>query len=166
MLILGSFAGQAQEFFLKQSGYEDVVREHPGRSAQDLYSLSKEYIHRSYKNPDYVSKGDIPGKYISFVGFAPNQACYTSLGMTTCLDISYRIVLDFKDGKYKMSVQELYVQNEIRHGDYNYPDFWKRNGEVAKHWLPVLDATDLFFNTMLSDIDNYIKAAGNVNDDW
>lgn len=164
--MLGSLDGQAQEFFLKQSGYEDVVREHPGRSAGELYKLSKEYVQRSYKNPDFVSKGDIEDKFYSFVGFAANQACYTQIGIKTCMDITYRVNLDFKDGKYKMSITELYVQNKERHGDMNYPDYWKRNGEVPKHLLTVLDDTDNFFNTMLSNLDNFIRTSGSVDDDW
>lgn len=138
LLSILSFA-QETEFKFTKDGFTDfVVTTVEGKTQQELYKKTLEWIQVTYKNPKEVLLAQIENDYIRFEGFKPNTLCLNSLGMLICENIKYQIEVSFKDGKYKFDVIKLETytkSSQYVSGGWNifpinstdYSAFYKKN---------------------------------------
>lgn len=116
-LLILAFSANAQEkrvSFTKQ-GFEPLVASVEGLSANELHANTKEWVTLNFVSPKNAISGDIEGKVLKINGFSEQQACYKSIGIKTCFDLQYIIEFQFRDGRFRILIDQLEIINETRH---------------------------------------------------
>ena len=129
--------GQDSLFILNQDGLTDyIVTNCDGKTQNDLYKKTLDWILVTYNTPSSVIKAQIENNYIRIEGSAGHLVRFGGLGATSCLT-KYQIEISFKDGKYKFDLlnMEIYVppsQYAVRSGwcDFNLSERFKTKSYV------------------------------------
>lgn len=174
LLVLLTFStlsfGQETEFKFTKNGFTDfVVTSVEGKTQQELYKRTLDWIQVTYKNPKEVLLAQIENDYIRFEGIQRNSLCTKSLGMNICSNIRYQIEVSFKDGKYKFDVIKLETYTEpskytsggwyefpINSNDYNA--YYKTNGEIKPMFKSYPESLEKTFNDLNKNLELFIKS--------
>lgn len=171
LLMLVSFYSNAQptEFKFTKEGFTDyVVGIVEGKTAQELYKKTIDWINVTYKNPKEVIKAQIENDYIRIEGSKSNMLCIKSLGMLNCSDVRYQIEISLKDGKYKFDLIKLeqYIApsqytvtsgwSEI--GLANTSGYYKENGELRNIFKLYPQAIESEFNSLNISLNDFLKS--------
>ena len=84
LLMLVSFYSNAQEteFKCTKEGFTDyIVGIVEGKTSQELYKKTLDWVSYTYKNPKEVIKAQIENDYIRIEGAKSNLLCIKSLGL-------------------------------------------------------------------------------------
>lgn len=179
-----SFSSNAQETEFKfkndkKEGFTDyVVGNIEGKTAQELYKKTLDWVAVTFKNPKEVIKAQIENDYIRIEGAKLNMLCIKSLGMSYCSNARYQIEISFKDGKYKFDVTKLeqytppsqYVVNsgwsevELTNTSYCY----KENGDLKSLFKLYPSAIESEFNALNASLKDFLKsdAIPSKKSDW
>ena len=170
LLMAVSFYSNAQEteFKFTKEGFTDyVVGNVEGKTAQELYKKTLDWISVTYKNPKEVIKAQIENDYIRIEGAKSNLLCFKSLGMLMCSDVRYQIEISFKDGKYKFDLTKLeqytkpsqYVSggwSEV--GLTNTSYCYKDNGDLKSLFKLYPTAIETEFNSLNTSLKDFLKS--------
>ena len=156
----------------KDNSKNYVVFDYDSISKEKLYTNVLKYITYNYKSAkDVVSKVD--NEVITINAFQPAQI----KAKLTKYDISYTIVVNFKDNKIKIDAPDFKCTNNTRDKLYMLTmsgsnggfgsvvtiGLYKKNGEPSQK--NTIDELELFFNDLCEKIR--IAASGeNSNEDW
>jgi hypothetical protein len=168
-----SFSLNAQETEFKftndkEKGFTDyAVGNVEGKTAQELYKKTLDWVAITYNNPKEVIKAQIENDYIRVEGAKSNLLCIKSLGLLTCSDVRYQIEISFKDGKYKFDLTKLEQYNtpsqysrggwyEISLNDTSY--CYKENGELRSIFKLYPSAIETEFNTLNTSLNDFFKS--------
>ena len=162
-----NFAQDNKEFQLDKNGISDfVVTEVPGKTKEELYRQTLNWINKTYKNPDKVILGKVENDYIRIEGYQSDMFCMAS----NCQEGKYQIEISFKDGKYKFQIFEL-KQNV---GSYNWvavdfnsnKDFYFDNNGLKKKFQRYSEIPQ-YFNDLNKSLLNYIEGKSEqLKNDW
>jgi hypothetical protein len=101
--------GQDSLFTLNQDGLTDyIVTNCDGKSQNDLYKKTLDWILVTYNTPSSVIKAQIENNYIRIEGSAGNLVRFGGLGASSYLT-RYQIEISFKDGKYKFDLLNIEI---------------------------------------------------------
>lgn len=180
LLMLVSFYSNAQEteFKFTKEGFTDfVITSVEGKTAQELYKKTLDWVSVTYKNPKEVIKAQIENDYIRIEGAKSGMLCMKSLGMLFCNDVRYQIEISLKDGKYKFDLTKLeqytapsqYVSggwSEVGIANTSY--FYKENGDLKSLFKLYPTSIETEFNLLNTSLKEFLKsdAIPSKKSDW
>lgn len=146
-----------------------------GKTKEELYKKSIEWINKTFNKPSEVIKAQVENDYIRFQGVSKNEYCYHNL-VTMCSDIKYEIEVSVKDGKYKFDVLDLQKGDKDKYGIINWGDakfkkswmYFKGNGEVRKMYAETMPKIANYFNILNQSLYDYIYSQNEAakKNDW
>ncbi len=168
--ILACFCVNAQhtEFKFTKDGMTDfVVGKVEGKTAQELFKKTLDWVAITYKNPKEVIKAQIDNDYIRIEGSKSNMICSKSLGITNCSDARYQVEISFKDGRYKFDVISLEQYTPV--SKYTSPGwssvplvntsvYYKENGEIRSLFKLVPSAVETTFNSLNMSLLDFLMS--------
>ena len=181
MMFLTSMSfGQDSLFTLNQDGLTDyVVTNCDGKTQNDLYRKTLDWISVTYNTPSSVIKAQIENNYIRIEGSAGYLVKRGGFAASNYLT-RYQIEISFKDGKYKFDLLniEIYVpSSQYVVGGWGYFDpikdfnhrksYLNDEGEVRplyKHYHEIPS----YFNLLNTSLKNYIQSENipSKSKDW
>jgi hypothetical protein len=171
LLMFVSFYSNAQEteFKFTKEGFTDyIVGTVEGKTAQELYKKTLDWVSITYKNPKEVIKAQIENDYIRIEGSKSNMLCMKVLGMQTCNDVRYQIEISLKDGKYKFDLIKL--EQYLRPSQYTVTSGWsevglantsfyyKDNGDLKNIFKLYPPAIETEFNSLNTSLEDFLKS--------
>jgi hypothetical protein len=181
LFIVMSFYSNAQEteFKFTKEGFTDfVVGVVEGKTAQELYKKTIDWINVTYKNPKEVIKAQIGNDYIRLEGSKSNMLCMKSLGLLTCRDVRYQIEISLKDGRYKFDLIKLeeytppsqytVTSGWSEVGLTNTSYYYKDNGNIKGLFKLYPTAIETEFNSLNTSLKDFLKSdtIPSKNSDW
>ncbi|WP_313030069.1 hypothetical protein [Soonwooa sp.] len=174
MIVSGFVFGQ---FTINQEeGLTDfVITNVPEKKQSEIYSKSKEWIERTFKNPDFVTKGDIVNDYIRFETVDKNYFCQNDKNqlLFNCYTVKSVVELSFKDGRYKFDVlsTSMLVPRfgggvEYMEIDFKDKTYYKKDKSVRSSVEKLFRLVPKYYNSMNGDLSNYIAKGIEKNDNW
>lgn len=98
-------------------------------SSSDLHAAVKEWIAKSYNDPDHVIKLNTPDKIlVNGIFDLPMDFSGQIINMT----VSYDLTAAFKDGRYKINIDQVALDNGALMQNQNLPDFETYKSQVKK----------------------------------
>lgn len=177
VLVCGVSFGQETEFAFSKDGFTDfVVAECPGKTQNELYKKSIDWLAVTYKNPKEVLKAQIENDYIRFEGSAPGLVTITNL-MTFNYPTTYQIEVSFKEGKYKFDVTEVkYYISPSKYGPGGWYDFsiketaeyYNKKGLIKGSYKRMPEALTTYFNNLNKEMKDFFMsdAIPSKKSDW
>lgn len=171
LLMLVGFYSNAQEteFKFTKEGFTDyVVGNVEGKTAQELYKKTLDWVSYTYKNPKEVIKAQIENDYIRIEGAKSNMLCIKTLGLLNCSNIRYLIEISFKDGKYKFDLTKL--EQYTPPSQYTVTSGWsevglaqtsvyyKDSGELKSFFKLYPTAIETEFNSLNISLKDFLKS--------
>lgn len=156
-----------------------------GKTAQEIYKKTLDWIKITYKDPSKAILSNIENEYIRFNGLG-EYICYDSLKPKNisldCYNVKYEIEISIKDGKYKfeiISIQKYQTPGQYRIGGWeNVPVFskdlseeslakllFKKDGTIKKEYETIEKSGD-YFNALNLSLLEYITSINKSKNDW
>lgn len=153
-----------------------IVYQMEGLSAQEIFIRAKNWVITNYKNPDEVLKALIENELIRFSGVSSESLIVGGSGLSlgyTCR-LHYTISLNFKNGKYKMEITEIYMRipltinpNDVTTSLFDITGFYNKKGKIINMWKLIPFQAEDALNEISDSLFNYIKEGGEKsNNDW
>lgn len=171
LLMAVSFYSNAQEteFKFTKEGFTDyVVGNVEGKTTQELYKKTIDWINVTYKNPKEVIKAQIENDYIRIEGAKSNMLCIKTLGLLNCSDVRYQIEISLKDGKYKFDLIKLeqytapskytFISGWSEVGLANTSAYFKENGDLRSFFKLYPASIETEFNTLNISLLDFLKS--------
>lgn len=161
LILLIGFSGLAQEdkFTFSKKGFTDfVVVNCEGKTKEELYKKTLDWINTIYNTPKEVIKGQIENEYIRIEG------AEKSLGVNY-QPAKYMIEISFKDGKYKFDVLNIsqfipgyqYIPSTWKEFYINNTSgYYKKNGEIRNGYKYYSIAIPDYFNKLNKNLNDFI----------
>lgn len=171
LLMVLSFYSNAQEteFKFTKEGFTDyVVGNVEGKTAQELYKKTIDWINVTYKNPKEVIKAQIENDYLRIEGSKSNMLCIKTLGLLNCYNVRYQIEISLKDGKYKFDLIKL--EQYTPPSQYTVTSGWsevgltntsycyKDNGDLKSLFKLYPTAIETEFNSLNTSLKDFLKS--------
>lgn len=171
LLTAVSFYSNAQETqfkFVKEGFTDYVVGNAEGKTTQELYKKTIDWINVTYKNPKEVIKAQIENDYIRIEGSKSSMLCMKTLGLLSCNDVRYQIEISFKDGKYKFDLIKL--EQYLAPSKYTVTSGWsevglvntsycyKDNGDLRSLFKLYPTAIETEFNSLNTSLNDFLKS--------
>ena len=168
---------QAQTYVVTPYGLRDadnldksyVVIDVEGKSAQELYDRAREYIIRTFKNPDLVEKGAIDNEYLRYNTYADGVTTIPIPLNNLVYGASYSVELAFKDGKVKHEVILLELDsdgNTLGFQPQRLAMGWWLYSKKGKLKLPKNKAEiEAYFESIVADLAAYLRGTSETDDD-
>tara|TARA_R110001583_G_scaffold70034_4_gene198557 strand:+ start:31 stop:555 length:525 start_codon:yes stop_codon:yes gene_type:complete len=160
--INGNVFGQAEKFGIKNGDIEPLVQSVNGMKSDSIYSKSNEWINYNFKKADAVIGSSIDNKMIRFTGINPNFA--KSFGYI--YDLEFTIRIEFKENRYRLTVENLRSGNNGIFANFNFSDYYKSNGEPRKAYKDFVIGIENTLNNLNQSIYNYMTGKTEKKDDW
>ena len=104
---------------------ENNIVDFPGKNSAEIYKSLKSWVSKTYTNPDFVTKSDIPNEYLRLNGLW-NIMSKGPLGKSA-LGVTYTLTFDIKDEKLRYNITNIGGS-----GNFTYANCFKGNGERRK----------------------------------
>jgi len=162
-----SIGQEIPQLKLTPNGVEPIVVEVDNLSASIIYEKTQNWVQETYKNPDKVLKATIANEKLIIDGLAQNSWCTKTLGMNSCVDMTYRLEISFKENKYRLEyLIEDFFETDGRKLTFNYKAFFKKNGELRKMNIEKVKDINKTMNSLSLNLYNYITGKTSENDEW
>ena len=163
-----------QKFVYDQKGLtpQYVVVDITGKTKDELFKNTINWIKENYVDPEKVIKTTIENEKIRFRAFKDNLICVNSLGTIVCNGAYYTIEIAFKDSKYKFTpiVLEQISYATSYDGNISFTDgsrCYNKKGKLKKYWESVPSTTEGLFNGLNSELSEYLLQTNTkTDDDW
>ncbi len=153
-----SFA-QGTEFKFTINGFTDyVVTPIQGKSAEELYKKTLEWILITYKNPKKVIVKQADNDFITIESFSNKLLLFNTNGKNY-YDAKYQIEISFKDGKYKFDVISVNLLNSKNKSDMDLKDlseYYKKDGSLKTSYKYFPDNFAQFYNDLNNNLKDYL----------
>lgn len=157
-----SFSQVAKKYGITKDELTDfVVIEIPGKTKDEIYKKTVDWISKNFKNSKEVIQSQIAPDFIRFEGYSENFN-----GSSNAL---YVIEISFKDGKYKFDPTSFTIINGINKYDFfsNYKSFFKSDGSVKDRLLVTVNGVIDLFNGLNESLEKYVMDNQSPKkDDW
>ena len=178
-LLMFSLNSMCQTFQLTPKGFVDstniernfIIKEYNGKTQEQLFKSALLSVSKIFISPkDVISK--VENSQISLYGIITNVTSRHPLGMNLPFDMTFNLVLEFKDGKMKINSpriisikqQGLYDIEILlnKNGSGNYIYLFKKNGNLAekKHKESIEKATNSLIKRIIDGMND------EHNDSW
>ena len=161
-LINGNLFGQAEKFKIQNGEIEPLVQSVGEMNNDSIYAKSNEWINYNFKKADAVIGSSIDNKMIRFTGINPSFA--KTMGYT--YDLEFQIRIEFKENRYRLTVENLRSGHNGVFADFNLGDYYKSNGEPRKAYKDFVIGIENTINNINLSIYNYLTGKTEKNDDW
>jgi len=166
LLMLCPVISQAQELLkLTEEGVAPIVVQAEGKTAQDLYKKTIDWVNTYFVNPDKVLKGKVEGDYIRIEGFCDNCWSTKSLGIVNRMDYSYTLVIEFQEGKYRYAVTVDQLSSDGQKMMYTYKSFFNKKGIRSAYEVAHKEIEESLNKDFLSHQD-YVLGKAASKKDW
>jgi len=178
LLVLSVFSlgySQETEFEFTKDGLTDfVVSPVNGKTQNELYKNTLDWITMTFKEPGEVIKANIENEYIRIEGFSKELICYSYMGKR-CGDTKYEIEISFKDGKYKFDVLSISEYNNqsksIMWSNFdivNTSSYFDKKGEAKSTYKFIVAIVPEHFNNLNLNLKNFLVSDGasSKKNDW
>lgn len=147
------------EIKITKDGIGPVIVIADSLTASAIYERVKDYVIKTYKNPDVVIKVDEPNKIIRFEGYSSLEGGFYSEGT-----YRYTCQLEFKEGRYRISFFD--VHKDRSDGMWVPQNFYDDQGELrsSKHIREIHNNMTRAINIAHEHIK--ISVSTNVLDKW
>jgi hypothetical protein len=175
-----SLSSFAQVFVLNPDGLADsknvendfLVIPIEGKSAAELYSATKSYIHQKIKNPKFAIKADVEDEYIRYDMLVPQITVIKKMGVKLIAQAHFSVEIRFKDNRIRYNIIDLRFpfedsDKEIVLVGHNWGSwhFFDKNGKVKLKDQKV--QVETFFNNEVNDLIYFISDNGNPTiEEW
>lgn len=159
-IISSSMLGQANKIVIKDGKIEPVIQSIEGINAIESYQKFSEWINLHYKNADAVKGSSVENKFTRFTGIKLGFA--KSFGYV--YDLEYTIMVEFKDNRYRLTVEQLRSGNNGVFASFNLGDYYK-NGEPRKSYISFVNGIEQSLNDINKSIYEYLTGQ-EKKDDW
>tara|TARA_B110000046_G_C12941625_1_gene376052 strand:+ start:170 stop:694 length:525 start_codon:yes stop_codon:yes gene_type:complete len=159
-----SMNAQENELKLSPLGFEALVNNINGKTSNELYETSLDWIGEYYENPDEVLKSSINGEKIRLNGVA----FVINKGMQT-YTMRYTIELLFKEGRYKfdLNIKNFLLTPSGMEVSLKKLGVYNKDGSVHKRGQKWISAIEVAGNLILKSYHNYLTGATSKSeDDW
>lgn len=150
---------QESEITITPKGIDSAVIIVDGKTSKEMYDSAKDLILKTFSDPKYAIKVDEPGKLLRYSGFRKFKGGISSEGI-----YDYTCELEFKDGRYKISFYDVFLDKGIKR---TYVDLFNKEGELRKmEYYRNLHAN---FTTMVNEVNQMFKdkiIKGDKADNW
>jgi hypothetical protein len=161
-ILNGNLFGQAEKFKMQNGEIEPLVQSISGMKSDSIYIKSNEWINYNFKKADAVIGSSIDNKMIRFTGI--NSSFARSFGYT--YDLEFQIRIEFKENRYRLTVENLRSGNNGTFANFNLGDYYKSNGKPRKAYQDFVIGIENTLNNLNDSIYNYLTGKTAKNDDW
>lgn len=130
IIIFFSTKSFSQSFSLSPTGYEPQILKMDSMSAKQLYDKTIKWVNASYRKPSEVLVEDAPGERIRLNAFMKDAYFIKQLGQKLYYDIYYTFLIEFKEGKMRVSFTPEQIMADGRKALFTYKTFFKEDGSV------------------------------------
>jgi len=162
ILINSNLFGQAEKFDIQNGEIKPLVQSVKGMKSDSIYIKSNEWINYNFKKEDAVIGSSIDNKMIRFTGINPSFA--KSFGYT--YDLEFTIRIEFKENRYRLTVENLRSGNNGIFANFNLGDYYKSNGQPRKAYKNFVVGIESTLDNLNLSIYNYLTGKTEKNDDW
>lgn len=136
------------------------------KSSEDIYEKAVDWINFNYKNPDFVLKGKSEDNFLRFSGIKKDLSTYKSMGVAMDYDLHYTIRIDFKENKYRLTIENAYLNDDnYILNNKKIMDFAK--GKKMKSAMTEYSKNSIdYINSINKSLYDYISGKTEENDDW
>lgn len=156
-----------EKFAYNENGLtpEYLVGETDGKTQQEIYTKTLNWVKETYKNPDEVIKTTIENEKIRFEGVEMDLMCHSALGSTTCYNTTYTIEIEFREGKYKFT--PLSITYRIPATQYTQPMtetvvfstgeyYYNKKGALKSRTKTIPESVEILLNGLNDSLNKYI----------
>jgi len=176
ILSVTSFAfSQDTDFKFTKDGLTDfVITPVTGKTQNELYKNTLDWVSLNFKEPGEVIKANIENEYIRIEGFSKELICYSYMGKR-CSDTKYEIEISFKDGKYKFDVLSISEYNNMSKSIMwtnfeinNTASYFDKKGEVKSSYKFIVTTVPEHFNNLNLNLKDFLISGGiaSKKNDW
>ena len=156
------------KFGYQEKGLNDyVVTNVEGKTANEIYNSTLNWVKETYKNPDEVLKATIEGKKIRLSGVASNLLIVKK---KYPFPLKYTAEIAVKDGRYKFEIFSIEnPPNEYGSGaDYKNIEDFKTKKFNIKNFGESANRIENYFNDLNKSLKNYIESGSlsKSDEDW
>jgi hypothetical protein len=160
-----SFA-QETEFTLNQEGLTSfVITPVKGKTQEELYKKTIDWVQVTFKNPREVIKGQIQNDYIRIEGSSENLVSFCPMGCYNYLT-RYQIEISLKDDKYKfeiLNIEYFITPSQYGVGGWKALDLtntfkiksYMKNDEIRTLYKNLV-RIPLYFNNLNKELQTFI----------
>lgn len=181
-LILGviSLSCFSQQFELTPEGLRDaadtskdfLVIPVDGKTASDLYSMSKRYVNEKMSNPKFAIKSDLDGDYLRYSLYYPTIFSFSKMLVSLKINGAYQIEMRFRDGRVRYNITTLSLTFDEGGNEFyiaaskmkGWAIFDNKGKLLMKNEKQKLE--DHFNNEVKMFIDFIQSDGASVNDNW
>lgn len=141
-----------------------IVFEVNDLSSKDIYQRIRSWVDEYYISPEEVLMVDKTDK-IRIRGISVEAFTVRSLGMTFKYNLSHNLIVDIKEGKYRLTYEPIDIltfNNVPVSWDLNY--YYKKNGKLKDQGKLMPDSFNNYLKSLSISIRNAVVGA--KNDDW
>ncbi|QLE00710.1 DUF4468 domain-containing protein [Galbibacter sp. BG1] len=165
MLFIASI-GYSQQFKYNEEGVinQEVIREVP-YSINEIEQRVSNWVQFNYKNPNLVTTGNVENEFLRFNGMVDYGVENVGMGVLAPFKLFYTFRTDFKDGKYKLTLEQA---------NFTYDSNGVISKQKVKGGRKLKDAYAKFYDNVIIDLNSIEKSlfdyvSGNkelTSDDW
>lgn len=149
-----------EKFEYSENGINDfIVANVDGKSTNDIYNKTINWIKETYKNPDNVLKMKIENEQVRINGIASGLLSVKNMDFT----LDYVIEISFKEGRYKFDLISLTTTESGT--DYKKIPNFKTDKKLVKNFGESPQRIENYFNGLNESLTNYILGK-KKKDDW
>ena len=169
-----SFSQETEFKFTKYGLTDFVVSPVIGKTQNELYKKTLDWVSYTFKEPGEVVKASIENEYIRIEGFSKDLICYSYMGKR-CGDTKYEIEISFKDGKYKFDVLSISEYNNMSKSIMwsnfdivNTSGYFDKKGEAKSSYKFIVATVPEHFNNLNLDLKGFLISDGitSKKNDW
>ena len=136
-----------------------LVQSVDGIKSDSIYIKTNEWINYNFKRADAVIGSSIDNKMIRFTGINPSFA--KSFGYV--YDLEFTIRIEFKENRYRLTVENLRSGNNGTFANFNFSDYYKSNGEPRKAYKDFVIGIENTLHKLNQSIYNYVTGKIEMN---
>lgn len=153
------------QFDITKEGIKPIVVEIDSlKTSSFIYEKAKEWIQLNYTNPDLVLKSDIKNSSLRINGYKKDAWTSVVSKLTYSFDIDYNIIIEIKDGKYRLQ----YIINKfILSGQdcgFNEKTFYTSDGKIIDGYIDAEKQIEKHMNYLSKSLYDYIL--GKKDNNW
>ena len=151
---------KAEKFEYKETGINDfIVTKVEGKSTNEIYNKTINWIKETYKNPDIVIKMRIENEKVRINGVASDLLFVRNIS----LNLDYVIEISVKDNKYKFELISLTATEQKT--DYKKIPNFKTDSKLIKNFGESPNKIENYLNGLNESLRIYILS-DKKNNDW
>lgn len=146
---------------LSSEGFSVAVNEIESSDEKTNYTAFEKWINKNYNNADFVIGSTIENELIRFTGVTSSIG--KSMGYN--YDLKYIIRVDFKDSRFRFTVENISLGFNGVYSPLRYSDYYKKNGDLRKSYKDLMNSIETEIQGLLKSSYNYLNGK-TEKDDW